>query len=407
MIAVIPIRTESVIRRTPVVNLLLIALNGVAFLLSNGPFAADTVGAFLREHLYLQSHQLAFHQFFTYQFLHADLAHLLGNMLFLWVFGNSVNAKMGHGPYLLFYLAGGVFAAWGYAVSRSHGFFLIGASGSVATVTAAYLALFPRSHVTVLLWIFIVIQFVELPAMLLIGLKVIVWDNIIAPKLGDAQRVAYDAHLAGYLFGFVGALGMLLVRALPRDQFDILAVWRRWHQRHSAGMAMPAGSGAEGDSVLLGHAIAVDPEQRARYAKEQDEIADLRTRIGVELDKGSTSAGAALYEQLVGRNVDQCLSEYQQLAVARAFYGAGQFAPAAAAFSRFVDCYPNSAETSNVRLLLGIIYARDLREFEVADEHLTQSMEALRDETRRHQCLEWLTMVRAALGRPAPQVSSG
>ena len=144
--------------------------------------------------------------------------HLLGNMLFLWVFGNSVNGKMGDIPYLLFYLAGGVFAAWGYAILQAKVFYLVGASGAIAAVTTAYLALFPRSRVTVMVWFFFFIHFFEVPAMILIGLKVIVWDNVVAPKLAGADSVAYGAHIAGYFFGFLVSLNMLFLRALPRDQ---------------------------------------------------------------------------------------------------------------------------------------------------------------------------------------------
>ena len=74
------------------------------------------------------------------------------------------------------------------------------------------------------------------------------------------------------------------------------------------------------------------------------------------------------------------------------------------AFERYLESYPRAGDVSDVRLLVGIIYARDLRQYEVADEHLTKSMEILHDEKRRAQSLQWLADVRAALGRPAPEV---
>jgi TolA-binding protein len=101
------------------------------------------------------------------------------------------------------------------------------------------------------------------------------------------------------------------------------------------------------------------------------------------------------------------LAEAQQLEIAREFYASGKFAQAAAAFDRFVECYPNSIEAGNVRLLLGIVYARDLQQYEAADKHLTQSMESLRDPNHRGQCVQWLTSVRTALGRPAPELTTG
>jgi outer membrane protein assembly factor BamD (BamD/ComL family) len=197
---------------------------------------------------------------------------------------------------------------------------------------------------------------------------------------------------------------MLLVRALPRDQFDILALWKRWYQRREfeSAMADPAAAAR----AQYGSVARIDqPGPKERVAEEQhiDEIAGLRSRIGELLQRGETAEAAALYEQLIAGHPQQCLSERQQLEIARKFYSAGRFPQAAAAFDRFVECHPQSGEAGNVRLLLGIIYARDLQQYEIADKHLTQTWRTLRDEKRRDQCFQWLKDVRAALGRPAPE----
>jgi membrane associated rhomboid family serine protease len=406
MFVVVPIRTESVARRAPLVNYALIAMHVGAFLLLNEGVWGLRLWEFKQEYLYFRSQDPAFYRFFTYQFLHADTWHLLGNMIFLWVFGNGVNGKMGDLPYLLFYLAGGVFAAWGYALVQSATFTLLGASGAIAAITTAYLALFPRSRVTVLVWFFLFIHFVEVQAMIIIGLKIIVWDNVIAPGLGGSEGVAHGAHLFGYLFGFIAALAMLLLRGLPRDQFDILALWKRWHQRRefAAAMSDPAAA-AQARFGSVARTVAVDPEQQRAEARRVDEIADLRARVGELILKTDLTAACALHDRLMDKDPRQCLSERDQLAVAREYYRTGRFQPAAAAFDRFAECYPRSTEASEVRLLVGIIYARDLRQFEAADEHLTRSLETLRDASRREQCLEWLRSVRLALGRPLPDAS--
>ncbi len=408
MLIVLPIRTESVSRRPPSLNYILIGVNALLFLVFDSGATGDVLTAFKEEYLYFRSHDPAFHQFFTYQFLHADIMHLLGNMLFLWVFGNSVNSKMGHGPFLVFYLAGGAFAAWGYALVHPGPSTLLGASGAVAAITTAYLALFPRSHVTVLIWFFLFIHFVELPAMIIIGLKIIVWDNVIGPSLSQSQRIAHNAHLAGYFFGFVGALGMLFVRGLPRDQFDILAVWKRWHQRRGfqAAMSDPQAA-ARAQFGPVARPVTMDPKEKAEEDARVDRMTDLRGRIVEAVEKRDISSAAGLYEELVGQSPRQCMSERQQLEISREFYGTGRLPQAAAAFDRFVECYPDSAEAANVRLLLGIICARDLKKYEEADRHLTGCLEALRDEGRRSQCHQWLTSVRANLGRPAPDAPSG
>ncbi len=404
MFLVLPIRTESVARSTPIANYALIGINAFAFLLSQRAFGGNAFVAWTKEHLYFHSFAPQLHQFVTYQFLHADAWHLFGNMLFLWVFGNCVNAKMGHLPYLLFYLSCGIFAAWGYAITNPEHFQLLGASGAVAGITTAYLALFPRCRVTTILWIFLFIHFFELPAMLIIGLKIIVWDNIIAPQLSGDGSTAYGAHLAGYFFGFTASLLMLAIRALPRDQFDILALWKRWNQRRefSAALSTP-GASAVARFGSVAKVKALSPEQQAAEEQRLDETSALRGKISASLEAQDTTSAATLYEQLVLKDPQQCLAERQQLTIAREFYATGRFPQAAMAFDRFSESYTRSPELSNVKLLLGIIYARDLAQYEPADKHLSDVLETLRDEGRRTQCLEWLKKVRAALGRPAPE----
>jgi membrane associated rhomboid family serine protease len=362
---------------------------------------------FQNDVLSFRSYEPVWYQFFSYQFLHAGWGHLLGNLLFLWVFGNGVNGKLGDVPYLLFYLAGGIFAVWGYASVESEPFQLIGASGAIAAVTTAYLTLFPRSKVTVLVWFFLFIHFFEIPAMLLIVVKIVIWDNVVSPGLNEAGNVAYGAHLSGCFFGFVAGLIMLSVRAVARDQFDILALWRRWYQRRefAAAMSDPAAS-ARARFGSVARVEKLNPAQRAADERRFDQLAGLRGRIADAMAEGDVSLAAELYGQAVAVDPAQCLSERNQLAVARELYGSGRFPQAAAAFGRFLACYPQSLETSSIRLLLGIIYARDLQQYEAAEEHLTKSLESLRDDARRTQCNNWLQSVRAALGRPEPRAES-
>ena len=396
-LVVIPIRTEAAVRGSPLVNYWLIAINIAAFLVFGTSFTGEAAQEFAREHLFFRSYPTQFHHFFTYQFLHGDAGHLLGNLLFLWVFGNSVCGKMGGGPYLLFYLACGVFAAWVNAMFKTEPFFLIGASGSIAGVTTAYLALFPRSYVTVLVWLFFFIQFFELPAMVLIGLKIIVWDNLIAPRFsGGGEQVAYLAHWGGYLFGFAGALTMLMVRGIARDQFDILALWSRWKRRRSWDGPTPG---------RVEQVTPSDPEKQKAEAVFFDQIAELRSRIAEDISLRAAGAALESYEKLQSLSAGHCMPEAQQLEIAREYYRRGQFPAAVQAFGRFVECYPEATETPNIRLLSGIIHARDLRQYEIAERLLTDSMRGLRDDQRREQCILWLRNVRTALGKPEPDLA--
>lgn len=395
---IIPIRTEMLIRRTPLANYAIIAVNALAFVVFN-MLAGGRLGAFRNEHLILQSDWPALHQFFTYQFVHADGWHIAGNMLFLWVFGNSVNAKLGDLAYALFYLAGGVFAALAFTVGSSDR--LLGASGSIAAVTTAYLVLFPRSHVTVM-FMFFFITFFEVPAMILIGIKIILWDNIVAPSIHGGGNVAFEAHLGGYVFGFAAATAMLLLRAVPRDHFDMLSLLDRWNRRRvfRAVMSTPQGRRCA-EYGTVAKPIAHAPADRQVEEELLDRISDLRARIAECVERSDAGAAATLYEELTSVESGQCLQAGQQLIVAREFYATGRWPQAAGAFEQYLNCYRMGFETDEIRLLVGIIYARDLKQYAAAEKHLSACVEKLKDGDRRRQCREWLQVARQALGRPA------
>jgi membrane associated rhomboid family serine protease len=403
-----PIRTDSPIKRTPWVNYGIIAANVVVFFLSHDLAARvdPTTGhrQTIRDWIFpflLDGADPKLYQFLTYQFLHGDFAHILGNMVFLWVFGNSVNGKMGHGPYLLFYLAGGVFAATGYALFKPSP--MLGASGAIAAVTTAYLALFPRSNIEFIYWWFF-IGFIELPSVFMIVLKMILWDNVIAPNLSGPAgltQVAYGAHLAGYLFGFVAALLLLSTRALPRDQFDIVALWRRWYHRQSlAGALRDPTARARAQYGRVARPVTVPTARPAGPASAEptDHLADLRARISRALAARDRVTAAELYQELLAADPNQALAREQQLEVAYQLYQMGRMPQAAQAYERYVQNYSTAGDVDQVKLLLGIIFARDLHQFEAARKHLTDALARLSDEKRRQQCREWLDVVNEAIG---------
>lgn len=398
-----PISTDTPIRRTPWVNYALIAANVFIFMVASvAEHPVSYVGRLMNRWLelgVLDGSDPQLYQFFTYQFIHANFAHIAGNMLFLWIFGNPVNAKMGHGPYAFFYLAGGVFAATGYGYLNDHS--MVGASGAIAAVTAGYLALFPRSYITVVYWFFIIGTF-ELPSMFMIIFKLIVWDNILAPRWIDASSVAFGAHLAGYAFGFAAAAGMLALRFLPRDQFDIVALWRRWLQRRAAQMALgDPNAAARAQFGRVARPVTVDgvtirPAQDAAL----DQVTDLRMQIAEALSRNDRDNAAELYEKLLEIDSRQVLGRSQQLDVANQLYTLNKLPQAAAAYEKYLSTYPTSPESDHVKLLLGIIYARDLQQYEVAEGHLRQSLDRLSDDRRREQARHWLDVVSRALGHP-------
>jgi membrane associated rhomboid family serine protease len=157
-------------------------------------------------------------------FLHGGWLHILGNMLFLWVFGNNVEDLMGRLKFLLFYLFCGYVAAYGFAYGTptSHAT-LVGASGAIAGVLGAYLVLFPTARVTSLIPIFIIMFPIRLPAWIVLGSWFLLqWLYSNGTAVAAGADVAYLAHVYGFVAGLLIAL--LARRALTQPDRQT-----RWH----------------------------------------------------------------------------------------------------------------------------------------------------------------------------------
>jgi membrane associated rhomboid family serine protease len=153
----------------------------------------------------------------TAMFLHGGWLHLLGNMLFLWVFGNNVEDRLGHLRYLVFYLFAGYAAAYGFAlVNAASTVPLIGASGAVAGVLGAYIVLYPRARVWSLVPILLFIP-LRLPAWLVLGVWFLLqWFYTAQIQVSaEGAGVAYLAHVVGFLVGVILALPLRDRRPSP------------------------------------------------------------------------------------------------------------------------------------------------------------------------------------------------
>jgi membrane associated rhomboid family serine protease len=157
---------------------------------------------------------------FFSMFLHAGWLHLLGNMLFLVVFGNNVEDRFRRIPYLLFYVFCGYVAAYGFAfVNRTSVEPLIGASGAIAGVLGAYLALYPRARVWSLVPFLFFIP-VRIPAWLVLGSWFILqWLYSAGYAAAGAGSVAYLAHIFGFLAGFV--IGLMVRANSPPPRYPV------------------------------------------------------------------------------------------------------------------------------------------------------------------------------------------
>jgi len=137
---------------------------------------------------------------FTSTFLHGDLMHLLGNMLYLWIFGNNVEDVMGSFRFLGFYFTCGVVASLSQVAADPLSTLpMVGASGAIAGVLGAYLIRFPRARVLVLVWLFVFVRVVRIPALIVLGIWFVY--QLLAAGRGGAAGIAWHAHVGGFVAG--------------------------------------------------------------------------------------------------------------------------------------------------------------------------------------------------------------
>lgn len=197
-------------RRFPLVNWMLIILNGVVFyyelkLGQEGLFRFIHTWGLVPSQL-ASAPSVAWLTIFTSMFLHGGWFHILSNMWVLFIFGDNVENRMGSGRYLLFYLFCGIAAALMQTyLSLTSTTPMIGASGAIAGVLGAYLILFPRSRIASLVPIFFIFTIVEVPAVLFLGFWFVsqLFSGWRALQGADVSAVAWWAHIGGFIFGMI------------------------------------------------------------------------------------------------------------------------------------------------------------------------------------------------------------
>jgi len=208
----LPIRDLNPRKSTPFVNYALIGLNLAAFVweLSLGPRLPQVLEqvAFVPSRFWIPgSWFVDSAAILVSMFLHGGLFHLGSNMLYLWIFGDNVEDRLGHGRYAVFYVACGIVATWSHALFNTGSELpSIGASGAIAGVLGAYLLLFPRARVMTFIPFGFLLVLRELPAILVLGLWFVLQLFTGAASLGlpeGAGGVAWFAHIGGFVAGLL------------------------------------------------------------------------------------------------------------------------------------------------------------------------------------------------------------
>ena len=212
----LPISDVIPSRTTPVVTLGLIVLNALIFLYQLAlpdPELQQFVASYA-----LVPAWFSWPTLFTSQFLHAGWMHVISNMLYLWIFGDNVEERLGHGRFLIFYLVAGAAAAvLQMLINPFSAVPMVGASGAIAGVMGAYFVLYPQSRVLTLVFLLIFVDLVEIPAIFFLGVWFLMQLLSGVGSLGASNAAgggtAFWAHIGGFLVGiFVG----FMFRSRPR-----------------------------------------------------------------------------------------------------------------------------------------------------------------------------------------------
>ena len=215
----IPLRSSEPHYTRPTVTLAIIAVNVAVFLfeysikLSMGGYALNR---FIL-HYGIVPDQFTYSSIITSMFIHGGLLHIAGNMWFLWIFGRGVEDLVGHGKFLVLYFACGIAAALLHILVNANSTVpTVGASGAIAGVMGAYLIKFPRAHIVTLVFIFIFITTVDIPAFFLLlywfAIQFFSGVGSVGYSTTSNGDVAWFAHVGGFV------AGMLLVMLMPGVQ---------------------------------------------------------------------------------------------------------------------------------------------------------------------------------------------
>lgn len=216
-----PIRDHNPSGRIPYITYTLMALN-IGIFLSMVPIMSDppAINALYNSYALVPiriSNGVGFEGLFTSMFLHAGWMHILGNMLFLWIYGDNIEDEMGHLPYLAFYLACGIAAGLAQVLFEpSSRVPMVGASGAIAGVMGAYLLLYPKAKVDIFFFFVVFFRIIPIPAWIIL----VLWFAMqFIGGLGadpDQGGVAYWAHAGGFVAGLLLCLPVWLRRGATR-----------------------------------------------------------------------------------------------------------------------------------------------------------------------------------------------
>lgn len=320
-----------------------------------------------------------FWQLFSYQFVHGGMMHLLGNMLFLYIFGPAVEDRLGRIGFLAFYLLGGAAAGGVHMLAggeaTSFGYLaapVVGASGAVSAVTGAFLVLFPKSGVRCFI-LFFVIGVFTIQAWWIIAFAIA--RDVFMSALGS-DTVAYEAHLGGYFYGAAICVFLLWRRIIPREPYDLFSMGKQAHRRRQFRELTTKPLSDRVWDAPRGASDGKAGTRSKRLSTRTEQEMNLRAAVHSAVEAGDLNDAARKYLELVEEHGEQCLSRAAQLAIGNHLHAEGDHQHAALAYRQFTQKFTADSETNRVRLMHAILLARYLndpigaeRELDAIEDH--------------------------------------
>jgi membrane associated rhomboid family serine protease len=302
---------------------------------------------------------------FASMFLHAGFLHLAGNMLFLWIYGDNVEHRLGSVAYLLVYLATGIAATAFFTVFRLQSTVpMIGASGAISGVLGLYFLWFPRNKVKVFVVLFpFFVDTILLPARIVLGFYLVV-DNLL-PFLfasGQGGGVAHGAHIGGFVAGLAIAFG---TDRLP--EMVKLAGWRSFWRREVDGREAP-------------DTAAVSPR-----------TADVHERI----QRGDLKGAVAAYFSLPVLHLKENILAGDRLQIGYFLLKEGHYAEALSVFRHYISDYPAGPSLDRANLGAGVVLYQGLGQLTSAYQYFLSVLDVDPDPDSENQARQYLAAIEA------------
>lgn len=348
----LPLGTDRYKRRPIVVTYLLIAANLALYAVPRA-LAQSRPGLVgqVEEWGQLTPGVSAWWTYLTYAFVHANLRHILFNMIALWVFGPDVEDRLGRLGFSFLFVAGSVAGGVAYAALSEAP--VVGASGAIAAVIGSFLVFFPYVRVKTLVFFFFIGVF-SITAWWFIAFAIA--GDLLGVAGSPESGIAHLAHLGGYVLGIGVSLLLLAFRVLPREPYDLFTIGRQAARRRAFKAAHGRNAGP----------TPVERKAREPEIKRLDGPgAEARLRAQERLAGGDAEGAAAAYLEMRSRPDNSLLpplGRRQLYEIANWLFQSGDHANAADAYRQFLTAYEKDAEAPRVLLMLGLLNARFLND---------------------------------------------